>query len=80
MKKDRPGDGPLQPVSVQTTANVARGLKDKVGVFLSRESGRLIIYYRVEGLQSGYFEPTFKRIMEKEAYNDPVKNRFFLIF
>jgi len=30
---------------------------------------------KVEGLQSGYFEPTFKRIMEKEAYNDPVKNR-----
>ena len=37
MKKDRPGDGPLQPVSVQTTANVAWGLKDKVGVFRERE-------------------------------------------
>lgn len=30
---------------------------------------------KVEGLQAGYFEPTFKRIMEKEAYNDPVKTR-----
>jgi len=30
---------------------------------------------KVEGLQSGYFEPTFKRIMEKEAYNDPMKTR-----
>jgi len=30
---------------------------------------------KVEGLQSGYFEPTFKRILEKEAYNDPVKIR-----
>ena len=26
-------------------------------------------------LQSGYFEPVFKRIMEKEAYSDPVKLR-----
>jgi hypothetical protein len=26
-------------------------------------------------LQSGYFEPTFKRIMEKEGYADPVKLR-----
>ena len=25
--------------------------------------------------QSGYFEPSFKRIMEKEAYIDPVKLR-----
>jgi len=31
---------------------------------------------KVEGLQAGYFEPTFKRIMEKEAYNDPVKTRY----
>jgi len=26
-------------------------------------------------LQTGYFEPVFKRIMEKEAYSDPVKLR-----
>jgi len=30
---------------------------------------------RSTGLQTGYFEPTFKRIMENEAYSDPVKNR-----
>jgi len=35
-----------------------------------------MVIYRVEGLQAGYFEPTFKRIMEKEAYNDPVKTRY----
>jgi len=36
----------------------------------------IIVNFRVEGLQAGYFEPTFKRIMEKEAYNDPVKTRY----
>ena len=36
----------------------------------------IIVIFRVEGLQAGYFEPTFKRIMEKEAYNDPVKTRY----
>ena len=38
-----------------------------------------IIIFRVEGLQAGYFEPTFKRIMEKEAYNDPVKTRYVFL-
>lgn len=27
------------------------------------------------GLQAGYFEPTFKRVMEKESYTDSIKNR-----